>query len=166
MKEMKRYHLDILGISECRWTDEKDIFYDQLQKVIEKAPRHDIILVTGDMNAKSYGIPQKLINMIRAMYNNSECAVLNENGMTEWFTVKSGVKQGCNMSGFLSLLVIDWIMRATTNSNNTGIRWNLTTKLEEIDYAADDIALLSSTRSRERIQQKTSLLNNYSKQQT
>ena len=109
---------------------------------------------------KSYGIPQKLISMIRAMYDNSECAVLDENGTTEWFTVKSGVKQGCNMSGFLFLLVIDWIMKATTNNSNTGIRWNLTTKLEDLDYA-DDIALLSS--NREQIQQKTILLNNYSK---
>ena len=39
-----------------------------------------------------------------------------------WFDVKSGVKQGCNMSGFLLLLVIDWIMRKTLEGDNTGSR--------------------------------------------
>jgi len=27
----------------------------------------------------------------------------------DWFIVKAGVKQGCVVSGFLFLLVIDWI---------------------------------------------------------
>jgi len=35
--------------------------------------------------------------------------------------MKAGVKQGCNMSWFLLLLVIDWIMRIVTGAN-TGIR--------------------------------------------
>ncbi|XP_056022145.1 uncharacterized protein LOC130055022 [Ostrea edulis] len=129
--EMKRYHLNIIGISECRWTDSgkirtqtgetilysgrkdnhhnngvaiaiskekaktlyewapindriitarfwskyikkyikttliqvyaptndaeeesKDNFYEQLQGVIDNTPRHDIIMITGDINAK------------------------------------------------------------------------------------------------------------------
>ena len=40
----------------------------------------------------------------------TECV---DDGRTEWFEVKSGVKQGCDMSGFLFLLVIDWMMRRT-----------------------------------------------------
>ena len=30
-------------------------------------------------------------------------------GHLEWFEVLSGVKQGCVMSGFLFLIVIDWV---------------------------------------------------------
>ena len=56
--------------------------------------------------------------------------------------MKSGVKQGCNMSGFLFLLVIDWIMRKTLEGDNTGIRWKLWSKLNDLDFA-DDIALIS-----------------------
>ena len=53
-------------------------------------------------------------------------------------------------SGFPFLLVIDWILRKTTSSSNTGIRWNFTSKLEDL-YYADDIALLAQqTRCRER----------------
>ena len=46
------------------------------------------------------------------------------------------------MSGFIFLLLVDWIMRKTTAGNNTGIRWNFTSKLEDLDFA-DDITLMS-----------------------
>ena len=48
------------------------------------------------------------------------------------------------MLGFLFLFVIDWVMRQTVEGEKTGIRWNFTTVLEDLDFA-DDIALLSST---------------------
>lgn len=109
---------------------------------------------------ESYGIPPKLIRMVKAMYDGNQCAVVDVTGPTGWFDVKSGVKQGCNMSGFLFLLVIDWIMRRTLEGDNTGIRWKLWSKLNDLDFA-DDIALLSSTR--QQIQQKVSSLSNNSK---
>ena len=51
-----------------------------------------------------YGIPEELICLIKAMYSNFECAVVEEGETKEWFQVQSGVKQGCTMSGFLFLL--------------------------------------------------------------
>ena len=41
--------------------------------------------------------------------------------------------------------MIDWIMRATVEGSNTGIRWKLCSKLDDVDFA-DDIALISSTK--------------------
>ena len=78
------------------------------------------------------------------MYTNCTCAVVDGDGRTDWFEVKSGVKQGCNMSGFLFLLVIDWVMRRSVEGARTGIRWTMTTMLEDLDFA-DDLALISST---------------------
>ena len=46
------------------------------------------------------------------------------------------------LSPFLFLLVIDWIMRQTTEKHRDGIQWTLPTRLENLDFA-DDIALLS-----------------------
>ena len=92
----------------------------------------------------SYGIPSKFIRMVKLFYSNTKCAVIDGAGKSEWFTVKAGVKQGCVMSGFLFLLVIDWIMCRTTEQGNTGIRWKMMRQLEDLDYA-DDIALISST---------------------
>ena len=88
------------------------------------------------------------------------CAVLDDGEETEWFKVKTGVKQGCVMSGFLFLLVIDWVMRETTRNNNTGIRWQMMSKLEDLDFA-DDIALLSSTHSQ--MQSKTNSMSGLAK---
>ena len=59
--------------------------------------------------------------------------------------IKSGVKQGCVMSGFLFSLCLDWvmIMRRPTANKRRLIKWNFTTVLEDLDFA-DDIALMSS----------------------
>ena len=43
------------------------------------------------------------------------------------------------MSGLLFNIIIDWVMRNTTNARR-GLRWKFTTVLEDLDYA-DDIAL-------------------------
>jgi len=90
-----------------------------------------------------YGIPEELIALVKAMYNNFECAVLDEGETTEWFQVQSGVKQGCVRSGFLFLLAIDWVMSGTMEGRRTVIQWRFTSILEDLDFA-DDIALLSS----------------------
>ena len=107
---------------------------------------------------ESYGIPPKLMKMIQILYEDSECAVLDGGEESEWFKVKTGVKQGDVMSGFIFLIVVDWIMRHATDGNNTGIRWKFMTKLEDLDFA-DDLALLSSTANH--MQTKTSKLHRY-----
>ena len=49
------------------------------------------------------------------------------------------------MSGvFFFLLVIDWILRRTTEQGDTGIPWKMMRPLEDLGYA-DDTALISST---------------------
>ena len=92
---------------------------------------------------KLYGIPSKFIRLVKMFYTDVKCSVVSEGGLTDWFGVKSGVKQGCVMSGFLFLLVVDWIMSETVKDGNTGIRWRMMEQLEDLDYA-DDITLLSS----------------------
>ena len=47
------------------------------------------------------------------------------------------------MSGFLFLLVIDWVMRRTIEGRRTGIRWQFENKLEDLDLT-DDVALVAS----------------------
>lgn len=58
---------------------------------------------------KSYGIPVKIIRVVGALYINFECTVIDAGDTTDCFKIKDGVKQGCNMSGFLFLTIIDWI---------------------------------------------------------
>ena len=54
----------------------------------------------------------------------------------------TGGRQGCLLTSFLFLLIIDWVMRLVTEGKRTGIQWSLLSQLEDLDFA-DDIALLS-----------------------
>lgn len=58
--------------------------------------------------------------------------------------MKTGVRQNCLLSPLLFLLVVDWIMRTTTEGARTDIQWTLTSQLHDLDVA-DDVALLSYT---------------------
>ena len=40
---------------------------------------------------RSYGIPEKIINMIKLFYNNYRCCVLHNGTQSTWFNVQSGV---------------------------------------------------------------------------
>ncbi len=95
------------------------------------------------MIMKKYGIPSKWIAIVKALFKDFQCVVIDKGETTEWFPVVTRVKQGCCMSGFLFIMKIDWVVRQTVENKKTGIRWNFTV-LEDLDFA-DDIALLSST---------------------
>ena len=75
--------------------------------------------------------------------------------MSDSFEVKTGVRQGCLLSPFLFLLVIDWIMKTTTTGRNNGIQWTLWIQLDDLDFA-DDLALLSHNHNQ--MQDKTTRL--------
>ena len=104
---------------------------------------------------RHYGIPEKIINLIQNTYRGMSCKVLHAGQLSESFEVKTGVRQGCLLSPFLFLLVIDWIMKTTTKGKKNGIQWTLWTQLDDLDFA-DDLALLSHNHNQ--MQDKTTML--------
>lgn len=92
---------------------------------------------------QSYGIPLKLLNIVMGLYTEARCQVVHRGKLGEWFTVRSGVRQGCVLSPFLFLLVLDWVMRKVNNTK-CGISWTMSERLEDLDFA-DDICLMSQT---------------------
>ena len=54
---------------------------------------------------KQYGIPQKIINIAKALYDGFECAVVEEDATSEWFELMTGVKQARMYNVWLSFLV-------------------------------------------------------------
>ncbi|VDO86180.1 unnamed protein product [Schistosoma margrebowiei] len=54
----------------------------------------------------------------------------------------SGVRQGCLLSPFHFLLVVDWILKTLTSEGKHGIQWTAQNQLDDLD-CADDLALLS-----------------------
>nr|KAG5698081.1 hypothetical protein BaRGS_031771 [Batillaria attramentaria] len=83
------------------------------------------------------------------------CRIAHAGQLSESFEVKTGVRQGCLLSPFLFLLVIDWIMKTTTAGRKNGIQWTLWTQVDDLDFA-DDLALLSHSHSQ--MQDKTTRL--------
>ena len=120
------------------WNANLYVCFVDFEKAFDSIDRDILWGIMGE-----YGIPLKLITMVKAMYDQSKCAVVDGSGNYDWFEVRTGVKQGCCMSGFLFLLVIDWVMRRTIEGRQTGIRWQFTSKLEDLDFA-DDVALVAS----------------------
>lgn len=104
---------------------------------------------------RHYGVPEKFVSLIRCTYQGMTCRVAHAGQTSESFEVRTGVRQGCLLSPFLFLLVIDWIMKTTTTGRNNGIQWTLLTQLDDLDFA-DDLALLSH--NHRQMQDKTSLL--------
>ena len=93
---------------------------------------------------EKYGIPTKVIRLIKIFYKEYKCVVEVNKDKTEMFRVKTGVRQGCNMSALLFIIALDWIMRKTVEEKKRGITWKMMEQLEDLDFA-DDICLLSHT---------------------
>ena len=58
---------------------------------------------------RHYGVPEKIISLIRCTFQDMSCRIAHSSQLSESFEVKTGVRQGCLLSPFLFLLVIDWI---------------------------------------------------------
>ena len=108
--------------------------------------------------AKTYGIPDKYINIFRSLYRNSSCCVKTRHGNTIMFDILTGVRQGCILSPFLFLLVIDYIMKRAVKDRSLGVEWSGGNRLADLDFA-DDIALLSCTHTG--LQEMTNELGKY-----
>ena len=82
------------GMQHCTWSfiDYEKAFNKIHHETLWKIMRH-------------YGFQEKYIRLVKMFYSNSKCSVVTEAGNGTWFEVKSGVKQGCVMSGFLLILV-------------------------------------------------------------
>ena len=93
---------------------------------------------------RCYGIPNKIIDIIRKLYDGSRCAVRVDGQLGDWFQVITGVRQGCILSPLLFLLVMDWILRRSTDGSSCGVQWIDGERLTDLDFA-DDIALLDTT---------------------
>ena len=89
-----------------------------------------------------YGVPDKVIRITKQFYQDFSCQVIHSGSVTESFTISTGVRQGCLLSPLLFLIVIDWVTKTAFNTPR-GIRWTLTKRLEDFDFA-DDICMLAN----------------------
>ena len=119
------------------WNSPLYVTFVDFEKAFDSVDRESLWKILAH-----YGIPEKLICLIKKTYKPSTCQVVHNGSLTEPFNILTGVRQGCILSPFLFLLAIDWIMSRTVEGQNRGIQWSLLKQLEDIDFA-DDITLLS-----------------------
>ena len=65
----------------------------------------------------AYGIPQRIVSVIRLMYEGTKAKVLSPDGETELFEILAGVLQGDTLAPYLFAIVIDYCMLQAVKGN-------------------------------------------------
>ncbi|XP_030638825.1 uncharacterized protein LOC115819438 [Chanos chanos] len=144
-------------IEQClEWNNPVLINFIDFQKAFDSLHRDTLWKIV-----QSYGVPPKMTTLMKMFYNQFECSVIINGNLTDWFSVESGVRQGCIISPILFLFAIDWTMQKTTSDKPRGIQWTLFTQLEDLD-SADDLAILSTNHTH--LQEKTDRTNRCARQ--
>ncbi|VDO61486.1 unnamed protein product [Schistosoma margrebowiei] len=87
------------------------------------------------------GVPQKYINLVKALYLNTTSRVRAYGELSSTFAASSGVRQSCPLSPFLFNFIIDLLMEITFSSTEfSGIDLLQGGPLIDLEYA-DDIVL-------------------------
>ena len=86
----------------AEWNNTIYIAFIDFEKAFDSLHRESLSRIL-----RHYGIPQKMLNVIKILYTDVQCQVACNNHMSDSFSVKSGVKQGCILSPFLFTLAID-----------------------------------------------------------
>jgi hypothetical protein len=85
-----------------------------------------------------YIVPDKLVKLIRLTMQQTKMK-LKINNYTEWFEMKTGVRQGDPLSALLFSLVLDIII------TDLDVRGNITSRLKQICAYAYDIVIIWRT---------------------
>lgn len=87
------------------------------------------------------GLPYKIINLIKNMYKDFSGHVICRGKLSDTFVNTTGVWQDCLFSPLIFLVANDWIMRRTTENQQTKIQRTLFTQLKDLHFANDQTAV-------------------------
>jgi hypothetical protein len=101
---------------------------------------------------KLYGVPDLMIQQMKAMYQKTTAKVRTADGLSDQFNISTGVLQGDTLAPYLFVIVIDYIMSCAQMECNVpfvmkkGTRHGRVPNIEisDLDYA-DDIVLMADT---------------------
>ena len=91
---------------------------------------------------RSYGIPVKIVNIIKCLYDGSSSVVRVDGILSKEFQVNTGVLQGDTLAPFLFIIVLDFILQKTPVAAGLQIKQDI--RLPDLDFA-DDIVLLDQS---------------------
>jgi hypothetical protein len=94
---------------------------------------------------EAQGFPDKVIALVKLLYKGAMSCVRVRGDTSEYFEVKTGVKQGALLSPVLFILVLDHILhQMESQADVQGLEIDNALRLVDLDYA-DDLALLTSS---------------------
>jgi hypothetical protein len=70
---------------------------------------------------KEYGVSSKLCRLLKALYADTQAAVRVEGELTDWFEVKTGLRQGCPLSPVLFNVFFDRVVRKALTGLDHGV---------------------------------------------
>lgn len=128
-----------------------------VRQIMEKANEHRVPLHLNFVDFKAafdtvwrkalwrmmvaIGVDPKIVRLIEDLYDNTQCAVLIDGQLTDWFSVDIGVRQGCILSPTLFNIFLDFVMKELKSLDPTMV---LSDSLAiDIGYA-DDTTLISA----------------------
>lgn len=112
--------------------------YFDLKKAFDSVHRESLLEIL-----RLRGIVPKIIELIASLYTGTESAVRCGGGISSFFPVNSGVRQGCVLVLTLFNTCMEWIMgRAVTQSQCGATLGDI--KVTDLDFA-DDVAILSDS---------------------
>lgn len=122
------FTLKIIMEKSWEWDKEKDILFVDMEKAFDRIPRERLWKV---LSKDVYKVKPKLRRAIKSIYKNCESKVKLRNNDTNWFEIKTGVRQGGVLSPLLFIIFMDYCMKEIGRN------------YEEITLAyADDIAII------------------------
>lgn len=89
------------------------------------------------------GVPLHLVTLMKSLYTNQEAAVRTEFGLTDWFAIGKGVRQGCILSPNLFNMYSEYIMRKAITNNQIGA--HIGGRIVNMLQYADDTTLITHT---------------------
>ena len=98
---------------------------------------HEILWIT----MKRMGFSLHIIDLIRSLYSKEKAAVRTTHGLTDWFDIEQGVRQGCILSSHLCNIYSEQIMRNALEDFTGGVRIGGRV-ITSLRYA-DDVVLIA-----------------------
>ena len=147
---MDTYKLEILGLAQTRWVESVD---EQLQSGhyfmfsgnnAERVNGLGIMISSHPIwtALKNVGVPEKIIALIRELYQDADCSVLFKGTKSNKFQVDRGIRQGWVLSSLLFVVVFDRVLHKTNTDAPGGMQWRPHQKLSDLDYV-DDMCFLA-----------------------
>ena len=122
------------------------ILYIDFKKAFDSINRRVMMRIL-----KAYDVPQKLLNAIDLLYQNTKARVITPEGETEYFKINAGVLQGDTLAPYFFAIVLDYVMRKTFNNMEEELGFTLHRRrsrrspavmLTDLDFA-DDLAIFT-----------------------